>query len=224
MLYKGNVFRKYLIDRCAMGFTSESIIAEFKAAQGADITEAEIEKILQGAEEEIKKREQELMHEFSSSNFLVNLNTIRDQLTEVRQKALEKNDFKSYAQLTNSLLKAVETLISVSESFKNKLSVNQRQVTTNNFLVLTVLEKDGLIQIPNRDKFIKALGLSESDLKEADMNGRTGNQEGEPRNTDEKSLSEKGDRRSVGFIAPKIVDADYESESSEETEDDKRDD
>lgn len=171
MLYKGSVLKKYLIDRYAMGISDEAIKAEFLASQGEELKDEDIRAIMKDCEPEVRAREEELIRELSSSNFLISLNQVRQQLMEVRELALEKKDFKSYAQLSNSLLKSIDSLIGVSESFKLRNADSQRITTQNNYLVLTVLEKDGLISIPNREKFLKALGMTE--LKEDDVYERT---------------------------------------------------
>lgn len=159
-LYKGSAFRKFLIDRYAMGFTTDTILQEFKSSQGIDITEKEIEDIIgPDSEDEIKEREHELLKELSSGNFFSALNDIKLELQAVRQMALEDKDLKSYAQLTNTMLKSIDSLIITSGAFRKKFEDQSMLQTQNNYYVLNVLQKDGLIRIVDEEKLRSLWGL-----------------------------------------------------------------
>lgn len=159
-LYKGSAFRKFLLDRYAMGFTTETIVQEFKSTQGIDITEKEIEDILgPDSEEEIKAREQELLQELSSGNFFTALQDIKRELQTVREFALKEKDLKSYAQLTNTMLKSIDSLISTSGAFKKKFEDQSMLQTQNNYYVLNVLQQDGLIKIIDENKLRSLWGV-----------------------------------------------------------------
>ena len=119
-IYSGNTFKRFLIDRYAMGFPAEAIMHEFKAVQGIDITEAEVEEILKDSNDEIHKREIELMKELSNHNVIGTLYNIQTQLNEARDIAKVKGDMKTYAQLTNTLLSSIEVLIKLAQNFKER--------------------------------------------------------------------------------------------------------
>jgi len=159
-LYKGSAFRRFLIDRFAMGFDTDHIRQEFKASQGVEINDKDIDGILgPDSENDIKVREQELLAELSSTNFFEALNRIKTELESVRQIALDERDLKAYAQLTNSMLKSVEVLVATSDAFKRKFDDQQAIQTQNNFYVLNVLQKDGLIDIKDEKKLRELWGI-----------------------------------------------------------------
>ena len=160
-MYRGSAFKQFLIDRLAMGFENKPICEEFEKIMGIPITEAEIETIVVSAADDIKLREQELLHELLSQNTFSALYDIRRQLDEVRQEARASGDLKTYAQLTNSSLKSVEVLIGLTERFKSRQEQQAAIGTQNNILVLNMLEKDGALKIIDVERVKRLLTSTE---------------------------------------------------------------
>ena len=144
-----------------MGFENKPICEEFEKIMGIPITEAEIETIVVSAADDIKLREQELLHELLSQNTFSALYDIRRQLDEVRQEARASGDLKTYAQLTNSSLKSVEVLIGLTERFKSRQEQQAAIGTQNNILVLNMLEKDGALKIIDVERVKRLLTSTE---------------------------------------------------------------
>ena len=156
-LYKGKVFKQFLVDRYAMGFDFKAISEEFERLMGLHVSEAEIEKILEGSDADVKLREEELLQELLSQNTFSSLYNIKSQLDEVRQQAKDARDFKTYAQLTNTAIHNVEVLIGMTEKFKERQGQQKAIGTQNNILVLQYLEKDGALKIIDVDKVKRLL-------------------------------------------------------------------
>lgn len=167
MLYRGSAIRRFLIDRLAMGIPMDTIRDEFQATQGVSVTESDIDSIVGGAEDEIKAREAELLEELSSSNFISSLYTIKDELNEARQLAKDDGDLKSYAQLTNTLLKSVDSLIQFSNNMRNKKVVEKKTLVQNNLLVINVLEKEGILKIIDKPKLETLIGTAHKEEESA---------------------------------------------------------
>ena len=157
-IYKGTAFKQFLIDRCAMGFDNQAIREEFLKIQGLPITDEEIDKILEGCEPDIRARESELLRELMSQNAFTALYDIKIQLDEVRQEVKDSGDYKTYAQLTNTAIESVKSLLAMTEKFKQKQANSKAIGTQNNILVLQVLEKEGALKLLDMDKVQKLIG------------------------------------------------------------------
>jgi len=157
-MYKGTTFKDFLIDRYAMGFNNQAIREEFLQTQGLPITDEEMEKILEGCEPAIRARESELLKELMSKNVFTALYEIKTQLDEVRQEARDAGDFKTYAQLTNSAMESIKSLIATTEKFKQKAAADSQIHTQNNILVINVLEEEGALKILDKEKLVKLIG------------------------------------------------------------------
>lgn len=160
-VYRGSAIKNFLIDRAALGLNNDAISSEFEATTGMKLTSEEIDEILKYAEDDIKQRESELQEELSSTNFIRMLYEVKDSLNTVRKAAKEEGDYKTYAQLTSTLLHSVDMLIGVSENFKKKIDVKAITMVQNNFFVLETLEKDGIIKIQDKDKLKAIWGFKE---------------------------------------------------------------
>jgi len=164
-LYKGNAFKKFLVDRYAMGFQPMQICQEFESSMDVPITEEEVEAILKGCDADIRIREAELIKELRSQNLIGALLGIKGELAEVAALAKADKDYKTFAQLSNSSMKSLEVIISMTEKFRQ--NENQKKVVAvqNNYYAIEVLVKDGLIEVKNERKLKEILGVVDVEPK-----------------------------------------------------------
>lgn len=161
IIYRGDNFRKFLIDRYAMGFDYDMIAKEFEELHGITISTKDVGTILEKADGEIKAREQEINEIYSSTNLFAQLDGIRRELNKVRERALDRDDLRSYAQLTNSSLKAVELLLKAVDGFRKREEQKVLLVQQNNYYAIELLEKDGIIKIVDTSKLKRLMGADE---------------------------------------------------------------
>lgn len=160
-IYRGTAFKKYLIDRYAMGFDPERIAEEFERDQKIPISQKEVESLLGGCEKEIIEREQELLKELTSKNLFSALSTIKEQLDDVRELVKSDGDYKTYAQLTNSSIKSLEVIMQSTENFKKRQETARLVAVQNNYYAIQILEKDGLIKVVDEPRLREILGAEE---------------------------------------------------------------
>ena len=160
-LYCGTAYKQFLIDRYAMGFEPLAICQEFETQMGIPITESEVEGILKGCSAEIQAREEELIKELRSQNVLGSLLSIKQQLSEVAELAKSDGDNKTFAQLSNSSMKSLEVIISMTQKFRQHEDSRKITAVQNNYYAIEVLVKDGLIEVKDEKKLKEILGSSE---------------------------------------------------------------
>jgi hypothetical protein len=160
MLYQGNVFKKFLVDRMAMGFDRSTIRSEFCAKMGVPITDDEISEILKDSDIEIRQREDELLTELRSQNVVSALLAIKEELSEVAKLAKEDKDYRTFAQISNTSIKSIEVLISMTKNFADREETRNQISIQNNVLVLQLLEKDGVLKILDQSKLQSILGTA----------------------------------------------------------------
>jgi len=161
-IYQGKAYKQFLVDRYAMGFDPVAIAQEFEKTMGVPITEQEIEQILKGCENEIRAREDELYKELKSQNVISALLSIRDELGEVASLAKAEKDYKTFAQLSNSSMKSIEVIISMTEKFRDREKTKHISAVQNNYYAIEVLVKDGLIEVKDEEK-LKKIFAGDSD-------------------------------------------------------------
>jgi len=174
-VYSGNAFKQFVIDRLALGFSTSQIKAEFERTQKLEIDESEISVIVHGCDDDIKRRESELIQELRSQDLVSSLHKIKDQLDEAREIARKDGDLKTYASLTNTSLKNIEILISLVENLKRKSEIQIVSIAQNNLYTIQVLEDDGILKVLDHDK-LKNIFISEKEKgRLIDGNDRPGN-------------------------------------------------
>ena len=160
-IYRGKAFKQFLVDRYAMGFESHAICQEFEKQMGLPISESEVDAILKGCSDEIRRREDELIVELKSQNVVGALLQIKRELVEVAALAKADKDYKTFAQLSNSSMKSLEVIIGMTEKFRKHEHTKEKVAVQNNYYAIEVLVKDGLIEVKDEVRLKKILGKVE---------------------------------------------------------------
>lgn len=160
-LYRGEVFKTFLIDRAAMGFDFAAIKGEFDQLYGIPLKEADYESLLATEDDAVRAREKELMDEMKSQNTFQQIRAIKDQLEEARDIALANQDLKTYASLTQASLKSIEVTLRGLEVLQKKDAATITLVQINNYGALGALARDGIITINKEPELKKLFGVKE---------------------------------------------------------------
>jgi hypothetical protein len=122
-----------------------------------------VEAILKGCAPEIQQREDELIKELRSQNVIGALLKIKQELSEVAALAKADKDYKTFAQLSNSSMKSLEVIIGMTEKFRQHENTKKSVMVQNNYYAVEVLEKDGLIEVKDKKRLRRILGMSEEE-------------------------------------------------------------
>ena len=116
----------FIIDRAAMGYSTELIKSEFERITGAPFmySDDEIENLIMQNKDKLKAREEEIKEILSSQNFLSKLNDIYTEIQKSKEDAKERGDWKNYTNLMNSLLRNMEILLKTIEGYKKQGTSN----------------------------------------------------------------------------------------------------
>lgn len=161
-LYRGSAFKQFLIDRTAMGFDFEYIASEFETLYGLGLTRDEYDKTLKNCDDQIRQREDELKKEITKTSIYQQLISIREELEKAQDIALANDDLKSFSSLVNSKLKSLEVLIKAIDTTRKKENTNVLILQQNNYLALSQLEKDGIIEIKNPNIAKELFGVNDA--------------------------------------------------------------
>jgi len=154
----------FIIDRAAMGYSTELIKSEFERITGAPFmySDDEIENLIMQNKDKLKAREEEIKEILSSQNFLSKLNDIYTEIQKSKEDAKERGDWKNYTNLMNSLLRNMEILLKTIEGYKKQGTSNIKLMKQNNINIFMTLESEGYISIKDKDRLKKLLGVVET--------------------------------------------------------------
>jgi len=158
-LYKGDNFRQFLIDRYAMGFNFFVIASEFESIHGIPLNKKDAKKILEESEEEIIQREIELKKVYSDRSVLGQIMEIKGRLLNALDLVEDEGDFRTFASISNTLIKSIEFLAKSVELLESRQDKRGSVAKTDNYLALEHLEKEGIIEIKQKDKLKGLLGV-----------------------------------------------------------------
>jgi len=154
----------FIIDRAAMGYSTELIKSEFERITGAPFmySDDEIENLIMQNKDKLKAREEEIKEILSSQNFLSKLNDIYTEIQKSKEDAKERGDWKNYTNLMNSLLRNMEILLKTIEGYKKQGTSNIKLMKQNNINIFMTLESEGYISIKDKERLKKLLGVVET--------------------------------------------------------------
>jgi hypothetical protein len=165
-LYKGSVYKQFVIDRLAMGYSHQAICEMFEALYGDKITVEFISEVSAGCEDEIKAREKELLEELSKNSVSIEgrLESLYGEVKEVLEELKENKQWKQYASVLQGLLKNIELLAkSLGRLHTDNTHETKILVQKNNYRAIMLMADDGVLSVKDRQKLKRLLGIEEDD-------------------------------------------------------------
>jgi len=146
-LSDNTIMYAWLVDRIAMGYSNE-VIKQLYPSQfdGQNITDNEIDNFRTANDSDIEIRHNELKELIYKTGMFYRAQRIVDKLNEKMEEDGELSA-KEYASLADTLRKYLEFFSSYG-----KQKVEQKQIITNNYLIIESLEKEGVIKILDKVK------------------------------------------------------------------------
>ena len=166
MLYKGSIYRKFAIDRLALGYSDQAICEMFETTYGEKVTIESLQLIAKNSEEEIKIREKELLEELEDNSMSIEgrLETLYSEVRDVLDELKKEKQWKQYASVLNGLLKNIELLAKSLGKLRSQTSPESRvMVQKNNYNAIVLLAEDKVISIADKKRLRKLLGIEEED-------------------------------------------------------------
>lgn len=161
-VYCGSIMRDFIVDRLALGESSEGICAEYVSLFGAVLSPGVVESVSSSEEEAIRAREGEYRLLFSSTSFVGELREMLEELKGAKRDALAQGDLRGYSQIASSLIRSLELFMKSVDAWGGRFS-NKKSSVVNNYVVLVDLEKMGLLKIENAGKLRELFGFVESE-------------------------------------------------------------
>lgn len=166
-IYRGNAYKQWLIDRFACGFDRDTIKESFELEFDIEISDVELDNMLESEDEAIREREEELKQAIKkeSLSVILRLEGLLKDLEPALKELRDNGHYKIYAQLLAPTLKALEMIAKIKGNIKEntEITVNTAVVQRENYEAMQVLEEDGIIVIKEKDKLKKMLNIE--DLK-----------------------------------------------------------
>lgn len=163
-IYKGFILKQFLVDRLAFGLPEQEILNQFQQQYNQQLTLEQLKDYSNQWKEDIKKREDEFQEDLKNNAGTISSRV--EQITKTTQSlADELIKSKNYAlaeRYIANLKNQLELLAKLYGELKQKSeNISYNVIQTSNYAAMEMLERDNIIQIKDRKRLKKMLGIAE---------------------------------------------------------------
>ena len=162
-LYRGRLYKDWLVDRYALGLPDEVVMRQFEKTFDQKISLSDIREILSSCQEEIQKRERDLLNAYASSSTNDLKGMMYDLVVEIKgmlEKARHAQNVKEYTMLCVPLITALKEASKELERMQ-RVADASKDVSSGGEMLESImfLQSEGVVEIKNDQALKRLLGV-----------------------------------------------------------------